>query len=69
MAYTERNRRPVRQIIVKDANGIVDWPVPGSRDIVEQPGRSMENRRTAAAGGDALAAQWGGRPEPNRGRR
>lgn len=69
MSYVERNRRPVRQIIIKDMDGTDQWDVPGSRDIVEQPGRSMENRRTAAAGGDALAAQWGGRPEPNRGRR
>ncbi len=69
MAYTERNRRPVRQIIVKDANGIVDWPVPGSRDIEQQPGRAMESSRSAGNPGDAVAAQWGGRPEPNRARR
>lgn len=69
MAYTERNRRRVRQIVVKDATGLDQWNVPGTRAVEQQPGSSMENARTAGAAGEAVATQWGGRPEPNRARR
>lgn len=69
MAYVERNRRRVQPIIVKDANGVVPAPVPGDRAIVEQYGRRMEGTRSAGSAGDKVAARWGGRPEPSRGKR
>lgn len=69
MSYIERNRRKVQPIVIKDMNGEDQWDVPGSRNIEQQPGHPQEDRRSAGAAGDALASQWGGRPEPNRARR
>lgn len=69
MSYIERNRRRVQPIIVKDMDGVAAAAVPGDRAITEQYGRRVEGRRSAGNVGDAVAGQWGGRPEPSRGKR